>query len=169
MFKANVGLSRKITRDYNSTGYTVNVEGEITAPLDQPAAVLQQIKGLFKLAEDALAQEIDRDQGQDAQGRRDEEPRRPEGNGAAPARQSQSAERTQPPANRSGNGQPEPASDKQVRYLQSLAKRQKMSPAQLEDQIARVLGNRLTLNGLTKKEAGRVIDSLTDAPATDRR
>jgi len=169
MFKANVGLSRKITRDYNSTGYTVNVEGEITAPLDQPAVVLQQIKGLFKLAEDALAQEIDRDQGQDAQGRRDEEPRRPEGNGAAHERPSQAPEHQQPPGNRSGNGQPEPASDKQVKYLQSLAKRQKMSPAQLEDQIVRVLGSRLTLNQLTKKEAGRVIDSLTqDAPASRR-
>src|ERR1700730_18444140 len=103
MFKAIVGLSRKITRDYNSTGYTVNVEGEIAAPLDQPEAILKQIKNLFKLAEDALAQEIDRDQGQDAQARRDEEPRRPVGNGAAPQRQSQAPEQGQPPANRSGN------------------------------------------------------------------
>jgi len=169
MFKANVGLSRKISRDYQSTGYTINVEGEITVPPDQPAAILTQIKGLFKLAEDALAQEIDRDQGEDAIGRHDEEPRRPEGNGAAPERASPAPERRQPPASRSGNGQPEPATEKQIRYLQSLAKRQKMSPAQLEDQIAQVLGSRLTLNQLTKKEAGRVLDALTqNAPANGR-
>jgi predicted phage terminase large subunit-like protein len=34
MFKAKVGHGRKITRDYSSTGYTVNLEGEITTPLD---------------------------------------------------------------------------------------------------------------------------------------
>src|SRR5581483_2923467 len=70
MLKANVGLSRKITRDYNSTGYSVNIEGEIPIPVDDPQGVLEKIKELFNVAQEALAVEIDRDQGEDAIGRR---------------------------------------------------------------------------------------------------
>ena len=29
MLRAYVGLSRKVSRDYQSTGYTVNIDGEI--------------------------------------------------------------------------------------------------------------------------------------------
>lgn len=36
MLKVNVGLSRKVSRDYNSTGFSVNLEGEVCAPLDDP-------------------------------------------------------------------------------------------------------------------------------------
>ncbi|OWK34121.1 hypothetical protein FRUB_10092 [Fimbriiglobus ruber] len=73
MLKAIVGLSRKITRDYNSTGYSVNLEGEIPFPTDEAQGVLEKVRELFNLAQEALAVEIDRDQGEDAIGRRDEE------------------------------------------------------------------------------------------------
>ena len=73
MLKANVGLSRKITRDYNSTGYSVNLDGEILASTDDAEAVNEKIKELFDLAQEALNREIDRDQGESAIGRRDEE------------------------------------------------------------------------------------------------
>jgi hypothetical protein len=58
MLRANVGLSRKVSRNYNSDGYTVNLDAEINAPLDDPEAVLERIQELFHLAEEALAQEI---------------------------------------------------------------------------------------------------------------
>lgn len=32
MLRVNVGLSRKLTRDYNSTGFSINVEGEVCVP-----------------------------------------------------------------------------------------------------------------------------------------
>ena len=73
MLRANVGLSRKITRDFNSTGYSVNLDGEIPFSVDDPEAITEKIKELFSLAQEALAVEISRDQGEDAIGRRDEE------------------------------------------------------------------------------------------------
>lgn len=108
MLKANVGLSRKITRDYNSTGYSVNVEGEIPFTVDDPQGVLEKVKELFSLAQEALAVEIDRDQGEDAIGRRDEErpAPRPEtngnGGGQADRPNNGSTPRSAPPR---GNGQ----------------------------------------------------------------
>src|SRR5256885_595354 len=92
MLKANVGLSRKISRDYQSTGYTVNLDGEILFSVDDPDAVLEKIKELFNLAQEALTREIDRDQGEMAIGRRDEEPKMPpqdghEGQPSKPQRQ----------------------------------------------------------------------------------
>lgn len=110
MLKANVGLSRKITRDYNSTGYSVNVEGEIPFTPDDSQGVLEKVKELFSLAQEALAVEIDRDQGEDAIGRRDEErpAPRPEtkgnGNGTGQAeRPNNGSAPRSGPAN--GNGQ----------------------------------------------------------------
>ena len=44
MLKANVGLSRKISENYNSTGFSLNLEGEIHATLDDPEAVIERIK-----------------------------------------------------------------------------------------------------------------------------
>ena len=95
MLRANVGLSRKITRDYNSTGYSVSLDGEIPFPVDDPQAVTEKIKELFSLAQEALALEIDRDQGEDAIGRRDEE--RP------------SAPNPHAKTNSNGNGKPAPS------------------------------------------------------------
>jgi hypothetical protein len=30
MLSVNIGLSRKLSKDYNSTGYSVNLDGEVT-------------------------------------------------------------------------------------------------------------------------------------------
>lgn len=73
MLRANIGLSRKVSRDFESDGYSVNLDAEINAPLDDAEAVLERIQELFHLAEEALAQEVDRDQGDRAIGRRDED------------------------------------------------------------------------------------------------
>jgi hypothetical protein len=40
MLKINVGLSRKLSKDFQSTGFSLNLEGEITAPVSDPEAVI---------------------------------------------------------------------------------------------------------------------------------
>jgi hypothetical protein len=166
MLKANVGLSRKITRDYNSTGYSVNIEGEINAPLDDPQAVVARVHELFHLAEESLAVEIDRDQGDAAIGRRDEDPpHRQPVETPAPARP---ATPVIPPApQKPTNGSPrspnnDAATPKQCQFIEQLAKRQKLSFTQLGAVIQQVVGQSKSLQQLSKKEAGAVIDSLNN-------
>lgn len=173
MLKANVGLSRKITRDYNSTGYSVNLEGEIPFPTDDAQGVLEKVRELFSLAQEALAVEIDRDQGEDAIGRRDEE--RPAPKAANPSNgHGDQASNNLPPrstpapqngtstnGNGSTNGQAEPASNKQVQFLLTMGKRFKLSTPQLENRIAEIIGRRCGVYDLTKKEAGLVLDHFT--------
>ncbi len=161
MLKANVGLSRKITRDYNSTGYSVNIEGEIQASLDDSEAVVERIKELWSVAGEALAQEIDRDQSEDAIGRRDERSQPPasdNSNGQQPKDQPQ-----RPPQNgNESKAKPEEqATNKQCQYLLNLAKRQNLTKAALGFKIEQILGFPVELYHLTKRQAGLVIDTLT--------
>lgn len=170
MLKANVGLSRKITRDFNSTGYSVNLDGEILASTDDAEAVTEKIKELFSLAQEALAQEIDRDQGEDAIGRRDEErpqPPAPTGNGNAHRSSNGTGQGDRPsngsaprstPTNGNGtnngqNGNEEAATNKQVQFLLTMGKRFKLSTPQLEGKVAEIIGRRCGVYDLTKKEA----------------
>jgi hypothetical protein len=190
MLKANVGLSRKITRDYNSTGYFVNLEGEILAFVDDPEAVTEKIRELFNLAQEALDVEIDRDQGEDAIGRRNEEQPAPAktgsnghagGNGqTAPTpspQQSSTPTQTQsqpaskpaptqsPPTQQNShqNGTIEAATNKQVQFLLNMGKRFKLTTPQLEGRINEIIGRRCGVYDLTKKEAGLVLDRLTNS------
>lgn len=170
MLKANVGLSRKVSENYNSTGFSLNLEGEINATLDDPESVIERIKELYNVAEEALIQQVDRHQSDSAIASRDAEPQpprnghsngrpAPESNGHA-ARNGQRDER--PP-----NG--EPASNKQVAYLQTLGKRQKLFGVKLDGFIEETIGRRCTPYDLTKKEAGAVIDALNPEEAGDNR
>ena len=174
MLKANVGLSRKISRDYNSTGYSVNLDGEILASADDPEAITEKIKELFSLAQEALAQEIDRDQGEDAIGRRDEERPTPapkahldgNGNGHSDKPSNGSAPRPTPTSNGNGtnggqNGNDDAATNKQVQFMLTMGKRFKLSTPQLENRVAEIIGRRCGVYDLTKKEAGLVLDHFT--------
>jgi hypothetical protein len=167
VLKANVGLSRKITRDYQSTGYNVNIEGEILATVDDPEAVLGRVHELFSLANEALNQEIDRDQGEQAIGRRDEQlappaPSQPQSSGNAYGRgQVNRPEKQQAPAPQNGNRNDEPITNKQAQYLHSLGKRHRLSAVELDAEIERLIGRRARVYDLTKREAGKVIDALT--------
>ena len=192
MLKANVGLSRKITRDFNSTGYSVNLEGEILAPTDDAEVIVEKVKELFNLAQEALDREIDRDQGEDAIGRRDEERPAPaktnsnghvNGNGkpvpttaALPQQsststqtQSQPAPKTAPsqsqPAQQNGNqnGTGDAATNKQVQFLLNMGKRLKLTTPLLEGRINEIIGRRCGVYDLTKKEAGLILDRLTNS------
>jgi len=173
MLKANIGLSRKITRDFNSTGYSVNLEGEIPIPTDDAQGVLEKVRELFSLAQEALAVEIDRDQGEDAIARRDEERPAPNptnngnGNGHSSRANTSSAPRSTPPQGNGSspaqNGNEEMATNKQVQFLLTMGKRFKLSTPQLENRVAEIIGHRCGVYELTKKEAGLVLDSFTKA------
>jgi len=178
MLRANVGLSRKLSKDFNSTGFTINLEGEINATLDDPESVIERIRELYDLADEALVRQIEAHEGDSAIASRDAEPRpasnghsngrpAPEANGhpapeanGHPARNGQRDEKPQ-------NG--EPASNKQVAFLQNLAKRQQLFGARLEGFIEEAIGRRCTPYDLTKKEAGAVIDALNPEAAGDNR
>ena len=157
MIKVNVGLSRKLSKDFNSTGFSLNLEGEIPAPIDDPEAVVERIREFYDLAEEALDQQIERHQGDDAVANRDTDNRVHRQNGA-----SSYPDRPQPTTNGNGSrsNQEEPATNKQINYLLSIAKRHELSTAKLESRIAEVLGRPVALYDLTKRAAGTVIDAL---------
>lgn len=165
MLKANVGLSRMLSGNDQSTGFSLNLEGEINASLDDPQSVVERIKELYDLAEEALDQQIDRYQSLTAIASRDRDHPMPNRDGH---QADGSTNGHAPPRNGHQNGKPataEPASNKQVQFLQTLAKRRKLFGAKLEGFIGEVLGRRCSPNDLSKKEAGTVIDALNSEEA----
>ena len=72
--EANVGLSRKLSKDYQSTGFSLNLEGEINATLDDPEAVIERIRELYDLADEALRRQVEAHEGDSAIASRDAEP-----------------------------------------------------------------------------------------------
>lgn len=178
MLRSNVGLSRKVSRDYQSTGYTVNIDGEIPFSPDDAEGVLEKVRELFDLAQEALNREIDRDQGEMAIGRRDEEPPTPPMNGknchtngysqTANATPATAVPATKNVAETNGNGNgkhsgnEEVATNKQVQFILTMGKRFKLSTPQLENRIVQIVGRKCGVYELTKKEAGRVLDQLTN-------
>lgn len=176
MLKVNVGLSRKLSRDYNSTGFSLNLEGEICVGPDDPEAMIEKVKEFYDLAEEALNQQIERYEGESAIGSRDEQPsHRSNGhaNGAATKESSHNGNSNHNgQSNHNGNGQAtngEIATNKQVQYLLNLGKRQGLTQLQLEDRIEGILGKTVGVYDLTKREAGDVIDALSQngAPAAN--
>src|SRR6185312_7896885 len=71
MLRANVGVSKKMSKDYNSQGFTLNLEGEILATPDDPETVIERIRELYSIAEEALDRQISDNQSIDAMARRD--------------------------------------------------------------------------------------------------
>ena len=176
MLRINVGLSRKLSKDYNSTGYSVNLDGEITAPVSDSEAVVEQVKELFDLAEEVLDIQVERSQGDSAIASRDETPQGQmqenrdgnganehgsNGNGSQPA--SRQAGNSPGNGNGNGNGQQEPpATNKQVQFLLNLGKKQQMSKRQLQDRVTEILGYNCDVYNLTKRNAGIILDNMTN-------
>jgi hypothetical protein len=178
MLRANVGLSRKLSKDYNSTGYSINLDGEITAPVSDPEGVIEQVKELFDLAEETMAQQIDRSQGEAAIASHDVEPGQQtpvnrngnwlngsNGNGSPSTKE---LKNTTPSQNSNGNGngnghhqEDQPATNKQFQYLLSIGKRLKLSTVQLEKRISEILGRQVGVYDLSKQAAGVVIEALS--------
>lgn len=130
MLKVNVGLSRKVSRDFNSTGFSINLEGEVCAPLDDPELVIEKVRELYDLAEESLNQQVERYEEESAIASRDEPPaknhQQPQhavrnGNGlprnGATARNGNDRQNSRP-----GTDSP-PATNKQIQYLLTLGKR----------------------------------------------
>jgi len=164
MLRVNVGLSRKLSKDYNSTGFSINLEGEITAPVSDPEGVVEQVKEMFDLAEEALSVQVERSQSIDAIASHDAQPQdqgRPaaNGNGHQGPRQER---RQESPQSQGGNGrEPEPATNKQIQFLLNLGKQKRMSKRQLEGRVNEILGYECDIYQLTKRDAGVVLDALT--------
>lgn len=178
MLKVNVGLSRKLSRDYNSTGFSLNLEGEICVSLDDPETLVEKVKEFYDLAEEALNQQISRYEGESAIASRDEEPVRPATKAtgtskAAPVnRMTIPAENVADPANSNSQAKPvnaDAATNKQVQYLLNLGKRHGLTQIQLESRIESHLGKKAGVYDLTKREAGDIIDVLSQngAPAAN--
>ncbi len=177
MLKANVGLSRKLSKDFNSTGFSLNLEGEVNASLDDPEAVIERIRELYDLADEALHRQIEAHDGDSAIAARDADPQ-PErnshrSNGTSNDHQTNGSSNGNTTA-RNGyqNGKSaggDPASNKQVQYLQTLAKREKLYGSKLESLIEEITGRRCTPYDLTKGEAGQMIDHLNGEAAQNDR
>lgn len=163
MLRVNVGLSRKLSKDYNSTGYSVNVDGEVTAAVSDPEAVIEQVKELFDLAEEALNQQIERANGEAAIASRDQqEAPTPSANTNGRNGSTNGQERRATPAtNGNGHAEEQPATEKQINYLLTIGKRQRLSTAKLEARVAEILGRQVGIYDLTKQAAAVVIDALT--------
>lgn len=179
MLRANVGLSRKLSKDFNSTGFTINLEGEITAAVNDPETVMEQVKELFDLAEEALDLQIERAKSTEALAGRDESTGGETSNGHRPderngdhhvaTNRSNGHAANGPSTN--GNGRhrdEEPATTKQVNYLLNIGKRQNLSTAQLERKVAEILGRAVGLYDLTKQAAGVVIDAMSGGTGNGR-
>lgn len=149
MLKVNVGLSRKLSRDYNSTGFSVNLEGEIPFSINEPNAVLDHIGEFYDLADKALARQIDRHQNPtltlfDASGP-----------AAPPTQEECPAVISFPPPN--GDLR---ATAKQMKYLGDLSQRLSLTPESLDAKVAEILGQPKSHQQLSRREAGTVIAAL---------
>lgn len=179
MLKVNVGLSRKLSRDFNSTGFSLHLEGEICAGPHEPDLLIERIQEYYDLAEEALNRQIERYESVSAIGSRDEPtpspthstvptaPSYPPAGGNSHESPSQPASPTQTKHNSHGpTVSGEAATNKQVQYLLNLGKRQGLSSPQLEGRIESILGRRIGVYDLSKKDAGTVIDALGHSPAS---
>lgn len=160
MLRVNCGLSKKLSKDYNSTGYSVNIEAEIAAPVSDPDTVIEEVKQVFDLAEAALDAQIERSQSVSGVAQHDEEPKRVQPHASGTRRIP--TENGNGKATSNGNGHTdEPATNKQVQFLLAIGKRMKLSTAALEKEVADILGLEVNLYDLTKKQAAVVLDAMT--------
>ena len=188
MLRVTVGLSRKLTENFNSTGVSVSLEGEVAAPPDDPEAVLARVAAFYDLAAEALADRVAAVTGEPplppTPARRDAPPARngdarnghhagdgfdrPDRRGTRPRHDTPAGSR-----NRSGSrpnssdGGDEPATEKQVEFLITLGKRAGLTGRRLQERIEDVTARPGGTHGvgphdLTKREAGEVIDALND-------
>lgn len=171
MLRANVGLSRKLSHNYQSTGYAVNLDGEIPFQPDDADGVLEKIRELFDLAHEALNQQVERDHADTDFPPVEEMPPFPKRlNGQSTERvlkhepQDTTApdeEESPPTRERSKPTTTEPATNKQVQFILNIGRRHRLTTHQLEHRVAQIIGRKCGLYEITKKEAGLVLDELT--------
>lgn len=177
MVIVKVSLSRKLTRDFNSTGFGLDIQSELPSQtVEDPQAMAQATEHLFQLANDLLEVEVAKAQGaeQPPQAQASPSPtadRNGSGNGhARPQAQGNgkanatggngtyrngngNSARTAPRAN--GNGGNRPITEAQVRAATNMARKAKVDV----DDFAAQNFNR-GLRELTLREASELIDQL---------
>lgn len=142
----NVGLSRKASKDYQSTGYSINVTAELDQGLlARPEELQQQIAGLYAQVHEAL----DRQAG-------------------GPVPDQQPERRASTPVNgngRGGNGRVAPATESQKRAIIAICRRLNTDAEYEAEQLA---GRPFA--ELSVKQASELIDELKAAerPAAGR-
>ena len=175
MLKVNVGLSRKVRRDFNSTGFSLNLEGELCGTVDDPETLIERIKEYYDLADEALRQQVERYESDAAIASRDEQPANPPKRESRaepePATPSKAERETPKIGNGNGNGPTnvEAATNKQIQFLLNLGKRNGLTQPQLEKRFEQQFGRRVGLYELSKREAGDAISALNvqAAPASN--
>ncbi len=143
----NVGLSRKASKDYQSTGVSINVTAELDQSLlAKPDELQQQIGDLYAQAESAL----------DRQANRMSEPprRRPVESETRPARTNGRYPRNGNGHARNGNGDGR-MTDSQRKAIQSIAERQRVD---LDAECREIIG--AEFDDLTLRQASELIDHL---------
>ena len=187
MIKVNVGMSRKVSKDYNSTGFSLNLEGEVALSLDDPNLVIERIKQFYDLAEESLALQVERYEHSSAIPSREVEPtnrmvllRASDSNVVSRSESSNASSAPVPQQSRTYDGrtsgpartsnQDEMATNKQLQFLMTLGKRRGMNSKQLEELASKDFGPIHSLYDLTKQQAGSMITELNQAAAeTSRR
>jgi hypothetical protein len=159
MLRASVTLSRKVSRDVNYDGYTVTLDGEVPHPPDDAEAVLEKVAELFHLAEEALAVEIERDRSRQLDAK---DGAMPSPQLAARSRRAEPLPMNRPASSNAPAPPPNTATPKQLQFLQNLGKRKGLSRDDLDGVITQVVGTGKRLGDLTKRDAGQVIDHLTN-------
>ena len=139
----NVGLSRKASKDYQSTGYSINVTAELDQSLlARPEELQQQIAGLYQQAEMALQRQA--------------------GTTVVPPRRAMSPA----PARANGNGRPVGrvalATESQKRAIQAICRRIGSDP---EYEATQLIGCHFV--ELSVKQASELIDHLKSLEPVD--
>jgi hypothetical protein len=153
----NVGLSKKISRDYQSTGLSVNLTAELDATLlANPEELQVQIDNLYQQAQSALERQA-KNTGE-ANGAHSHNPTRP------PARANQPRNRAEGNRNGNGNGNNNgharsngggSMTESQWRAIDAIARRLNVDP-NLE--AREIIGSEL--DALSIRQASELIDHL---------
>lgn len=137
----NVGLSRKASKDYQSSGTSINLTAELDqALLARPDELQSQIGALYQQAEDALARQASRPASAPT-GSQDQPNAAHGGNGQG--------------GNGRGNGRVAAMTQSQSRAIRAIAQRLGIDPA---TECLRAFG--WELNRLSIRDASSVIDHL---------
>ena len=150
----NVGLSRKASRDYQSTGVSINVTAELDqALLAKPAELQAQVADLYAQAQSALEREADNMAGS-GPSRRDQpdngQPGRSTGNGHTNGNGNGYNN-----GGRRSNGNGNHATASQRRSIDAIARRLNVDPALEARDIIGV-----ELDDLSLRQASELIDHM---------
>jgi len=153
----NVGLSRKTSRDFQSTGVSINVTAELDATLlAKPNELQQQIDNLYAQARGAINRQVSAPEPRESNGdNRDDAPRR--------YSRSDHGRSNNGNGNRNGgNGGAMTAS--QRRAILSIAERAHVN---VDEECREIIG--APFDALSVREASELIDHLKSLVAADDR